>query len=357
MRKSWFRISLIVLVMLVVVMVGLEEKSSARAKTKRTKPIELKLSNFVPEVTAFATHFIEPWGFRLERATKGKVKVINFHGGSLSGPKDAYEAAAKGLADISWTTAAYEAGRWPKLEVFNLPFMCGYWGRQTSMACWKMFPEYFADEFKNIKVLWIYCTQANSLYTAKKQVKTINDLKGMKIAVHPLAANSLKALGATPVTMSVSEFYEALNRGIVDGIFSDDQMVQAFRLSEVVKYCTIISLYSNPCPWVMNLKKYNGLPNDVKSVLDGITGTLGIHSNGIQSEFAMLRSKTFLEKQGVKYYTLPESEKEKAVSLVQPIIDNWVSKMEAKGLPGRKLVTEAKKLLDMYKHIETEYWY
>jgi hypothetical protein len=71
----------------------------------------------------------------------------------------------------------------------------------------------------------------------------------------------------------------------------------------------------------------------------------------------MLRSITFLEKHGMQYYTLPESEKQKAVSLVQPIIDNWVSGMEAKGLPGRKLVDEARKWLEKYKYIENEYWY
>jgi TRAP-type C4-dicarboxylate transport system substrate-binding protein len=363
MRKSWLVVSLIVLVMVAVALVGCKEKAPAPAPKAAPAPqaapaaIELKLSNFVPQVTAFATYFIEPWGYTLERATKGKVKVVNFHGGALAGPKDAYEAAAKGIADISWTTATYEAGRFPKLEVFNLPFMCGYWGRHTSMACWRMYPKYFADEFKDVKLLWIYCTQANSLYTSKKQVKTIDDLKGMKIGVHPLAVKALEALGAAPVSMTVSEFYEALNRGIVDGVFSDDQMVQAFRLHEVAKYCTVISLYCNPCPWVMNLKSYNNLPDDVRRVLDGMSGTLGMHCNGIQAEFAMLRSKAFLEKQGMQYYTLPESERGKAISKVRLIIDNWVSGMEAKGLPGRELVDEARKWLEVYKYVEAEYWY
>jgi TRAP-type C4-dicarboxylate transport system substrate-binding protein len=356
MRKSWLVVSLIVSVILVVAMVAFKE-ASAQDKKAATKPIELKFSNYVPQVTAFATHFIEPWGYRFERATRGKVKVINYHGGTLAGPNDAYESAAKGIADIAWSNAAYEAGRWPKLEVFTLPFMCGYWGRQTSMACWRMYPEYFADEFEDVKLLFIYCTQANSLYTTKKQVKTIDDLKGMKIAVHPLGAKAVEALGATPVSMPGPQFYEALSRGMVDGVFSDDQMVQAYRIDEVLKYCTTISLYSLPCPYVMNLKRYNSLPEDVKRALHGITGTLGVHCNGIQAEFAMLRSKTFLENHGMKYYTLPESEKQKAVSLVQPIIDKWVSGMEAKGLPGRNLVDEAKKWLEKYKYIEYEYWY
>jgi TRAP-type C4-dicarboxylate transport system substrate-binding protein len=357
MRKSCFVVSMIVLVMFVFAMVDYKEEASAKPPATATKPIELKFSNFVPAVTAFAIYFIEPWGFTLERATKGKVKVVFFHGGALAGPKDAYETAAKGIADISWTTATYEAGRFPKLEVFNLPFMCGYWGRQTSMACWRMYPEFFADEFQDVKLLWIYCTQANSLYTKKKQVKTIDDLKGMKIGVHPLAAKAVEALGAAPVSLTVSDFYEALNRGIVDGIFSDDQMVQAYRLYEVANYCTVMSLYCNPCPWVMNLNTYNNLPDDVKGVLDGMSGTLGVHCNGIQAEFAMLRSKAFLEKQGMQYYTLPESEKGKAISQVQPIIDKWVSGMEAKGLPGQKLVDEARKWLEVYKYIDMEYWY
>jgi TRAP-type C4-dicarboxylate transport system substrate-binding protein len=134
-------------------------------------------------------------------------------------------------------------------------------------------------------------------------------------------------------------------------------MVQAYRIDEVLKYCTRINLYSLPCPYVMNLKKYDSLPADVKGVVDAMSGTLGVHNNGIQAEFAMLRSKISLDKRGMKFYTPPESELEKAASLVQPLIDEWVSGMEKKGLPGKKLVEEAKKWLKEYKYIEAEYWY
>lgn len=357
MRKRWLVVSLILSVMLVVAVVGFTVDASAQDKTTATKPIELKFTNFVPQATAFATYFIEPWGYMIERGTKGKVKMIFYHGGALAGPLDAYETAAKGIADIAWTNAAYEAGRWPKLEVFSLPFMCGEWGRHTSMALWKMYPEYFADEFKDVKLLFIYCTQANVLYTTKKQVKTIDDLKGMKIAVHPLGAKAVGALGAAPVSMPGSDYYEALEKGMVDGVFSDDQMVQAYRIDEVLKYSTRLSLYSLPCPYVMNLKRYNSLPEDVKGVVDAMSGTLGVHNNGIQAEFAMLRSRISLEKRGMKFYTLPGSEVEKAAGLVQPLIDEWVSGMEKKGLPGRKLVDEARKGLAEYKYIEKEYWY
>ena len=347
---------MVVLVMLIVTMVGFKGVASAQSKSAM-KPIELKFTNFVPQATPFATYFIEPWGYMIERGTRGKVKFTFYHGGALAGPMDAYETAEKGIADIAWTNAAYEAGRWPKLEVFSLPFMCGQWGRHTSMALWRMYPEYFADEFKNVKLLFIYATQANVLYTTKKQVKMIDDLKGMKIAVHPLGARAVGALGAAPVPMPGAQFYEALEKGMVDGVFSDDQMVQAYRIDEVLKYSTRLSLYSLPCPYVMNLKKYNSLPEDVKRVLDSMCGTLGVHNNGIQAEFAMLRSRMSLEKRGMIFIPLPESEKEKAARLVQPLIDDWVSGMEKKGLPGGKLVEEARKWLAEYKYIEKEYWY
>ena len=357
MRKSWLLVKLIIWGMLFVAMVCLSEEASARDKTPATKPIELKFSNFVPQATAFATYFIEPWGYMIERGTRGKVKMIFYHGGALAGPMDAYETAEKGIADIAWTNIAYEAGRWPKLEVFSLPFMCGEWGRNTSMALWKMYPEYFADEFKDVKLLFIYATQANVLYTTKKQVKKLDDLKGMKIAVHPLGARAVGALGAAPVPMPGSQFYEALEKGMVDGVFSDDQMVQAYRIDEVLKYSTRLPLYALPCPYVMNLKKYNSLPDDVKGVVNAMSGTLGVHNNGIQAEFAMLRSRMALEKRGMQFFTLPESDIQKAVSLVQPLVDDWVSGMEKKGLPGRKLVDEAKKGLEEYKYIGKEYWY
>ena len=81
MRKSCLVVSWMVSVMLVVAVVAFNGEASAQAK-----PIELKFSNFVPQATAFATYFIEPWGYMIERGTRGKVKMIFYHGGALAGP-------------------------------------------------------------------------------------------------------------------------------------------------------------------------------------------------------------------------------------------------------------------------------
>jgi len=321
------------------------------------KPIEMKFANYTPPVVILAYWLIEPWGFRLERLTKGQVKMKYFHGGTLGTAKDSYDIAVTGIADISWSNINYMPGRFPKSEVFQLPFIPGYHGKRTSLALWKMFPKYFKDEYKDVKMLWIYCSPAAQLYTAKKQVKTIDDLKGMKLSLHPTQTKALKELGATPVPLAITEIYEALQRGLIDGCFTDNIMAKGFRLYEVCNYCTVMNFYTAPCPWIMNLKTYNKLPDDVKATLDAVSGTAGIHYNGATADFGDVRDGEFLRQNGMKFYTLPESERQKAIQMVQPIYDEWIKKMESKGLPGKEILEEARKWIDEFEGIDHEFWY
>jgi TRAP-type C4-dicarboxylate transport system substrate-binding protein len=321
------------------------------------KPIEIKFANYTPPAVILAYGLIEPWGLMFERLTQGKVHMKYYHGATLGPAKDSYDMAVTGIADISWSNINYYPGRFPKTEVFQLPFVCGNYGKRTSLALWKLFPKYFEDEFKDAKVIWIYCSPASQLYTVKKQVKTIDDFKGMKLGVHPTQASALKRLGATPVPLALTELYQALQKGIIDGCFTDNIMAKGFRLYEVCKYRTTINFYTSPCPWVMNLKTYNSLPDDVKATLHSITGTLGIYYNAGAADFGDVRDGEFLRQKGMQFFSLPESERQNAVRLVQPIYEEWIKRLESKGLNGKEILGEARTMLDKFKSIDEEFWY
>jgi TRAP-type C4-dicarboxylate transport system substrate-binding protein len=197
----------------------------------------------------------------------------------------------------------------------------------------------------------------NDLYTVKKQVKTIADLKGMKLSVHPKLARVIELLGATPVPLAITEVYEALQRGIIDGCFTDDMMCEGFKFYEVCKYKTVISLYTAPCIYIMNWDSYNALPDDIKAIIDSESSTIHGHYQALTCDFGCERARKVLLQQGMEFYTLPESEKQKGIKLVQPIIDAWISDMKADGLPGQEMVDELRRWLNEFECLDKAVWY
>jgi len=334
-----------------------EEETPTSAPAPAGEVIELKFADYLPVSAVLAYRCYEPWGYSIELLTNNRVKFLYFHGGTLAPATDAYDIAASGVADISWANLSYTPGRFPKTEVWALPFMCGETNLRNSLAAWKMYPEYLADEFENdVKVIFLAVPTSTDLYTVDKQVKTIDDLKGLKISVHPTMARALELLGATPVSLSVPELYEALQRGTIDGCFTDDMMAGGFKLYEICKYKTTMAFYSNPCIHVMNWDSYNSLPDDIKTIIDEQSGLVYGFSQGVTGDFGCERAKMLLQKKGMEFYELPQSEREKAISMVQPAIDKWISDMEAKGLPGQELVDEARKCLEEFKDVDKAVW-
>jgi len=328
----------------------------APAPAPAPKPgvIELKFTNYAPEAGWFTDWYIEPWGRRLEDLTRGKVKVTYFHGGTLGGAKETFDIAIKGITDFGWGCIVYYPGRFPKTEVFALPFMAANTMLPTSLAIWKMFPKWFADEYPGLKMLFPVSSPGYRLYS-RKQIKTIDELKGLKLGVHPKAAPTVAKVGATPVSLGFAEYYEALQRGTIEGCFSDESAADRFKYHEVAKYALNIKLYGSPCMWFMNLEKFNSLPDDVKKAIDRSSGGHGVWECCLQGMSATWESHKKLLEMGVQYYELPESEMQKAINMVQPIYDEWIADMEAKGLPGKEILAEAQEWLEYFKGYEFQY--
>jgi TRAP-type C4-dicarboxylate transport system substrate-binding protein len=301
---------------------------------------------------------MEPWGHRVELLTNNRVKFEWFHGGTLAQAKDAYDITVNGVADISWANLNYMPGRFKKTEVLSLPFLCSETNLRNTMAAWKMYPKYFADEFKDeVKVISLAVPPGNNFYTVKKMIKTIADFKGMKISVHPKMAKVIELLGGTPVPLPITEVYEALQRGIIDGCCTDDMICEGFKFYEICKYKTTISLYADPCIYIMNRDSYDRLPDDIKAIIDSESSTIHGYYQALTCDFSCERSREFLRQYGMQFYTFPELERKKAIKLAQPMIDDWIAKMEADGLPAREMIDELQKCQEEFKCLDKTIWY
>jgi TRAP-type transport system periplasmic protein len=310
------------------------------------KKIVLKFATgFSPKHT-MQTKVFEPWAKKVNQMTNGQVEVTFFPGGALGKTPDHYDLAEKGIADISYTLQDYTPGRFPLTTVFELPFMITT-ATQTSVAMWKVYEQFpeFQKEYGKVKLLALFCHPAGGFNTTKKPIKVIEDLKGMKFrTASPSVTEALKIFGAVPVNMPVTEAYTALERGVIEGTVLPWEGNFVFKLAEILKYGTETQFYTMSMMVVMNKRKYDSLPEDVKKVIDATTGLVMSREAGKVYDETNEPMKKLCMKKGMQVIQLPNEEKQKLQALSKPIRDEWVKKMDAKGMPGKAVLDAAEKL-------------
>ena len=316
-------------------------------ESSRAENVNLKFSTPWPPKHPQHTMVIEPWSEKIKELTGGRVTITLFPGQALGKTTDQYEMAAKGICDIALAIPAYTPGRFQLASVFMLPFMVTT-AEATSVAYWKTYEKYFVDEFNDVKVLWHYVHAPGQIFTRKKPFKTLSDLKGMKIrATSPHIQQSLKILGASPVAIPVTGVYNALDRGVVDGTAMPFEGLWVFKQQEVVDYGAICDLYTMNFAVVMNKKRFNALPADVKQIFEDNIGLVMSRKAGIvyDKTEAVLKNKVL--ESGVKVNDLPPADLAKWKAGGKKISEDWAKQMDAKGLQGTAVLKEARSLLGM----------
>jgi TRAP-type C4-dicarboxylate transport system substrate-binding protein len=179
---------------------------------------------------------------------------------------------------------------------------------------------------------------------SKKPVRTLQDLKGMKIRVTgATTVDIMKTLGAVPVVMSVGDTYDALSKGVVDATMAAADTLQNYRYNEVTKY-TIInpeSAFGSTGGVFMNKQKYEALPADLRSIVDKIAyeysekmGKLWDERDAAGIQYGKEKGHTFI--------TFSKEEDLKVLAAMQPVYEKYIKEKSAKGLPAKEAVQYVK---------------
>jgi TRAP-type C4-dicarboxylate transport system substrate-binding protein len=172
----------------------------------------------------------------------------------------------------------------------------------------------------------------------------MEDFKGMQVSAPPgLEAKALQALGATPVMLSLAEMYAALERGLVDGMPTTKELIVSMKLYEVAKYHTMASMCNGISTVVMNQNTWNSLPPDVQKVFDELSPWAQKLLNDAADAYDEDADSVF-KAAGCEIINLSPEEKAKWIKATEPLIDEWIAEMNAKGLPGSEIVKEARRL-------------
>lgn len=310
------------------------------------QPIELSLNLMTPPSHLRNTTVILPWIKMVEERTKGAVKIKPYYSATLSPVQESFDNTAAGVADISESYTFGVPGRFALSETLMIPEMGFPTSLTASRALWhlyKTFPE-VRKEYEGVKMLWLMATPSAKLNTKKKAVKTLEDLKGMKIAVSGSTMVKVgTALGLSPVTMSTNDLYEAADKGVVDGFVRPVELLVARKLAEVAKYVTEVDLGHDLFFVVMNQKKWDSLSPDVQKVFNELSGEYMVDFAGKEWDKFDNEAATTVKAKGIEFITLPPQERAKWVNRLAPIKDEYAKDLEAKKLPGKKILDDLKK--------------
>ena len=295
-------------------------------------PIKLNYSIFFPaphKNTVLATE----WAQEIEKRTNGAVKITMFPGGTLTPADKCYDGVVKGISDIGMSVLGYTRGRFPLTEVIDLPL-----GYKNGLAATKLINIYYQKfkpaEFNDVKVMYFHAHGPGILNT-KTPVKNLDDLKGMKITCHGLSAKVVGALGGTPVAMPMPERYDAIQKGVAEGVVAPIEALKGWKLGEVIKSTTenYGSAYSTGFFVVMNKDKWNSLPPDAQKVIEAVNMEW-IEKTGKGWDEIDKEGREFTLARGNQIIPLSKEEDQKWANLVRPILDEYVANMKAKNLPG-----------------------
>jgi TRAP-type C4-dicarboxylate transport system substrate-binding protein len=268
-------------------------------------------------------------------------------------PAQLLDQVRDGVADVVWTVPTYQAGRFTKSEVFELPFMAKS-AEKGSQALWDYIQKNAMDEFKGTKLIFTHIHDGSQLHFGTKSVKTLEDLKGLKVrAPTRIGSKTLAALGAVPVQMPAPAVPESISKAVVDGASIPWEVTTSLKLQEICKTTTETAphqaKHSNAIfAFAMNPAKYNSLPPELKKVIDNNSGLAASKWAGKTEDGWTAISRKIATDRHNTINVLTDAEYKRWVKATEPVDDEWIKEVNAKGGNGKALLNDAKALLKKY---------
>ena len=308
--------------------------------------IKLTYANFPPAPT-FPCVQMEEWKKEVEKKTGGKVAIQTFPGGTLLPAKNIFDGVITGTADIGNFAMSYQPGRFLISEAIDQPIGFSS-AKAASLALYDLIEKYKAKEFEKVKILTLFTCPPSNIMTIKP-VRSLKDLKGMELRVGGTQADIIKNLGGIPIAMPQSETPEALQKGTVKGHVSSMEVLKDFNYAAYTANATIANLWVVTFAVVMNKEKWESLPADVKKVMDDMRKDWALWTGNYVDNHVTEAIKWSKEKYNLQIFDLPAAERTEIPKLIKPLVDEYVKRVTAAGLPGDQIIKDVYALKEKYE--------
>lgn len=300
----------------------------------------LTYANFPPAPT-FPCVQMERWKTEVEKRTDGEVKINTFPGGTLLGAKDMMDGVIAGQADIGCLCMAYQPGRFIVTNATSLPLGIPD-ARTGSLVLWDLYNKYQPSSFAKVKVLTMFTTAPANIMS-RTPVRTLADLKGLDLRASGGAAQILKAWGANQVGMPMSATPEALQKGVVQGVFSSLEVMKDLKFAEICKHVTRADTVIYPFAVVMNMDRWNALPEAVQKVMTDLGREQAEWTGNYMDDHVREAVAWSKKTHGVEFIDLSPEEKGRWDARLDPITEAWIAD-HAGDYPAEAIVREIRML-------------
>lgn len=329
---------------------GLTVPALLTPRRAAAQEVTLRLHHFLPAVSNVHRHFLLPWTRKVQEESNGRLRIQIFPAMQLGGaPPQLYDQAKDGVADIVWTLPGYTPGRFPRIEVIELPFIAHKRASVNAQVVWELYEKQIKADFAETHVLALWAHD-HGLIHARREVKAMEDLRGLKLRFPTRqAGEGLRALGAAPVGLPVPQVPEALSQGVIDGAVVPWEVVPSIRLQEMARFHVGIpgspTFYSASMLLAMNPARYQALPADLRQVLDANSGAMaGTMAAKVWDEEGP-KVEEMARRRGNSITEISAEEASRWQQACAPVTTNWIAAMRERGIDGGALVEETRALV------------
>tara|TARA_R110002033_G_scaffold23465_2_gene55365 strand:+ start:1742 stop:2770 length:1029 start_codon:yes stop_codon:yes gene_type:complete len=316
-----------------------------------SQEVTLRFQHFVSPNSANPKYFMRPWADAIEEQSNGRIKVELYPFMQLGGSApNMYDLIADGAVDGGWVIPGYQPGRFPEAEALELPFMTPKSAETASRAAWAFTEKYLMDDFADVQIIAAHMHGRGLVHKKGPAPESVADFRGLNLRGPSRPATLLLAkLGANPVGMPVPAFPEALAKDVLDGGVITWEQVPSLKLDELTDSHTDVagdqSLYNLYFIWAMNKAVYDGLPDDLKAVIDANSGLMASAWAGRAHDLGDAEGRLVVEATDNQIATLSTEVTAEIVALGQEVTADWIVEMTARGLDGAGLVADAQAMM------------
>jgi TRAP-type C4-dicarboxylate transport system substrate-binding protein len=300
-------------------------------------PVQLKFANPSSPQGHIAREVIAPLAERMNADAQGAVEFKVYSGPGLGSFPVIYDRVINGVADLAFGLLGPISSQFPKTMVASLPFETPN-AEIGGQALWRQITRgEIVDEWQRVKPITIMVFPSAGLHS-RTPIKSLADVQGLKFSVQSrLLAECIEKLGGTPITLAVTELYQALQRGTVDVATIGWPATSTFKLAEISHYHLSVPIGGEVTFIVMNKDSYAKLPAKGKAAIDKNIG------DGLAKRVGHLLDETDEEvsakigaEQGQTVAALAPDEEARWKARVTPVVEQW-----AKVTPGGAKVLAA----------------
>ena len=313
---------------------------------------ELTLSSWLPPGHPIVKDMILPWGENVKKATNGRVTVKVLAKG-LGHPKIHYDIARDGLADVTYSVHGYTPGRFVMTKAVEFPFLSDS-AEALSVAYWRVHEKYFAkaNEHKDVKLLGVFTHGPGAIHNAKKDIKSVADMNGLKFRVGGGVVNDVaKALDTTPLLKPASKNYELLSHGVADGTLLPLESIKSFKIIKLVPHTTTVpgGLYNVSFFLVMNQAKFDSLPKEDQDAILSVSGEAFAKLAGQAWDKVDQEGLAAMKEAGNTVLTADQAMIDDIAARTAKLESDWVAQATERGVDGAAAMAELRDIVKNYK--------